>query len=145
VDKGQKGGSGDQESKRGKRVKESKARQREALHCAQIQQAKHKKLPRNVENTTRGGDNQAAPHAPRKEAPGRLRPMARVKNPVACEAIPAEEEPASTSSTAADNDPAQDVVRVSDIDGERNLSAPRGQQLAHVHPFRSGSLPGQLH
>jgi hypothetical protein len=41
---------------------------------------------------------------------------------------------------------AQDVVRVSDMDGERYLSAPRGQQLAHMHPFsRGGCLLGQLH
>jgi hypothetical protein len=32
--------------------------------------------------------------------------------------------------------PVQDVVRVSDMDGERNPKAPRGQQLAHMHPFR---------
>jgi hypothetical protein len=40
--------------------------------------------------------------------------------------------------------PTQDGVRVSDMDGERNLSAPRGEQLAHMHPFRSGCVLGQL-
>jgi hypothetical protein len=30
----------------------------------------------------------------------------------------------------------QDVVRVSNMDGERGLSAPRGQQLAHMHPLK---------
>jgi hypothetical protein len=33
---------------------------------------------------------------------------------------------------------------VSDMDGERDLSAPRVQQLARMHPFRGGCLPGQL-
>jgi hypothetical protein len=37
---------------------------------------------------------------------------------------------------------AQDVVRVSNMDGERDLSAPRGQQLAHMRPFRCGCLLG---
>jgi hypothetical protein len=36
--------------------------------------------------------------------------------------------------------PAQDVVHVSDMNGQRDLSAPRGQQLAHMHPFRGGCL-----
>jgi hypothetical protein len=39
---------------------------------------------------------------------------------------------------------AQYVVRVSDMDGGRDLSAPRDQQLAHMHPFRGGCLLGQL-
>jgi hypothetical protein len=39
---------------------------------------------------------------------------------------------------------AQDVVLVSDMDGQRNLSAPRGQQLARVHSFRGGCMNGQL-
>jgi hypothetical protein len=39
---------------------------------------------------------------------------------------------------------AQDIVRVSNMDGERDLSAPRGQQLAHMHSFRGGCLLGQL-
>jgi hypothetical protein len=34
--------------------------------------------------------------------------------------------------------PAQDVVDMSDMDGERNLSAQGGQQLAHMHPCRGG-------
>jgi hypothetical protein len=38
--------------------------------------------------------------------------------------------------------PAQDVVRVSDMDGERNISAPRGQQFAHMLPFRGGCVLG---
>jgi hypothetical protein len=33
---------------------------------------------------------------------------------------------------------------VSDMGGERNLSAPRGQQLPHVCPFRGGCLPSKL-
>jgi hypothetical protein len=46
---------------------------------------------------------------------------------------------------------AQDVVRVSNMDGERGLSTRalsatfrrgRGQQLAHMHPFRGGCLRG---
>ena len=40
--------------------------------------------------------------------------------------------------------PAQDVVRVRDMDGERNLLTPTCQQHAHMHPFRGGSLLGQL-
>jgi hypothetical protein len=40
--------------------------------------------------------------------------------------------------------PAQDVVCVSNMDGEGSLSAPRGQELAHMHPFRGGCLYGQL-
>jgi hypothetical protein len=40
--------------------------------------------------------------------------------------------------------PAQNVVRVSDMNGERNVSAPRGQQPAHMHPFRGGCLLDQL-
>jgi hypothetical protein len=38
----------------------------------------------------------------------------------------------------------QDVVRVSNMDGERELSTPGGQQLAHMHPFRGGCLLGKL-
>jgi hypothetical protein len=34
---------------------------------------------------------------------------------------------------------------VSDMDNERNLSAPRSQQHAHVHPFRGACLPRQLY
>jgi hypothetical protein len=30
------------------------------------------------------------------------------------------------------------------MDGKRDLSAPRGQQLAHMHPFRGGCLLGHL-
>jgi hypothetical protein len=30
------------------------------------------------------------------------------------------------------------------MDGERDLSTTRGQQLAHMHPLRGGSLPAQL-
>jgi hypothetical protein len=37
-----------------------------------------------------------------------------------------------------------DVVRVSNMDGERYLSAPRGQQLAYMHPFRGDCLLGKL-
>jgi hypothetical protein len=37
---------------------------------------------------------------------------------------------------------AQDIVRVSNTDGERDLSTPRGQQLAHMHPLRGGCLLG---
>jgi hypothetical protein len=39
---------------------------------------------------------------------------------------------------------AEDVVRVSNMDGERDLSTARGQQLAHMHPFRGGCLRGEL-
>jgi hypothetical protein len=31
---------------------------------------------------------------------------------------------------------------VSNMDGERDLSAPRGQQLAHMHPLRGECLLG---
>jgi hypothetical protein len=31
---------------------------------------------------------------------------------------------------------------VSNMDGEIDLSTPRGQQLAHMHPFRGGCLLG---
>jgi hypothetical protein len=30
------------------------------------------------------------------------------------------------------------------MDGERDLSAPGGQRLAHMHPFRGGCLLGHL-
>jgi hypothetical protein len=63
--------------------------------------------------------------------------MARVKSHVTREGIQPEEEAATTPSAA-------DVVRVSNMDGERDLSAPRGQQLAHAHPFRGGCLLGVL-
>jgi hypothetical protein len=33
---------------------------------------------------------------------------------------------------------------VSNMDGERDLSAPRGQQLARMHPFKYGCMLGQL-
>jgi hypothetical protein len=33
---------------------------------------------------------------------------------------------------------------VSNMDGEGDLSTPRGQQLAHMHPFRGGCLLGPL-
>jgi hypothetical protein len=36
---------------------------------------------------------------------------------------------------------AQDVVRVSNMDGERDLSTPGGQQLAHMHPRSLVVLP----
>jgi hypothetical protein len=39
---------------------------------------------------------------------------------------------------------AQDVVRMTNMDGEWDLSAPGGQQLAHMHPFRGGCLLGEL-
>jgi hypothetical protein len=39
---------------------------------------------------------------------------------------------------------AQDFVRVSNMDGERDLSMLGGQQLAHMHPFRGGCPLGQL-
>jgi hypothetical protein len=39
---------------------------------------------------------------------------------------------------------AQGIFRASNMDGERYLSAPRGQQLAHMHPFRGGCLLDQL-
>jgi hypothetical protein len=70
--------------------------------------------------------------------------MARVKNAMEGEGIPAEEEAASSQSVAADNSRKTLNVRVSDIECERSLSAPRGQQLAHMHPFRGGCLLGQL-
>jgi hypothetical protein len=38
----------------------------------------------------------------------------------------------------------KDFVRVSNMDGERDLSALGGHQLAHMHPFRGGCLLGQL-
>jgi hypothetical protein len=31
---------------------------------------------------------------------------------------------------------------VSNMDGERDLSTPGGQQLAHMHPFRCGCMLG---
>jgi hypothetical protein len=40
--------------------------------------------------------------------------------------------------------PAQDVVRVSDMEGERHLSALGGQQLAHMYPSRGGCMHGML-
>jgi hypothetical protein len=66
--------------------------------------------------------------------------MARVKSAVAREGIQDEEEAASNTPYGGGGQPAQDVVRVSDMDGEINFSAPRGQQVAHMHPFR-GSCP----
>jgi hypothetical protein len=41
--------------------------------------------------------------------------------------------------------PAQDVVRLSDMDNERNFLAPIGQQFSHVHPFRGDCLSYQLY
>jgi hypothetical protein len=38
----------------------------------------------------------------------------------------------------------QDVVRVSNMDGEIDLSTLEGQQLAHMNPFRGGCLLGHL-
>jgi hypothetical protein len=39
---------------------------------------------------------------------------------------------------------AQDVVRVSNMDRERDLSALGGQQLPHKHLFRGGCMLGHL-
>jgi hypothetical protein len=39
---------------------------------------------------------------------------------------------------------AQDVVRVSNMDGERDHSTPRGQPLAHMPPFKGSCLLGHL-
>jgi hypothetical protein len=66
--------------------------------------------------------------------------MARVKSAVAGEGIPTEEEAASTPSVAAAKTIVQNVVRVINMDGERDLSTPRGQQLAHMYPFRGGCM-----
>jgi hypothetical protein len=46
--------------------------------------------------------------------------------------------------TVCGGQPAQDVARVSNMDGERVLSALGGQQLAHMHPLRGGYMLGQL-
>jgi hypothetical protein len=39
---------------------------------------------------------------------------------------------------------AQGIVRVVDINGKRNLSAPGGQQPGHMHPFIGGCVYEQL-
>jgi hypothetical protein len=50
-----------------------------------------------------------------------------------------------TWTLAAGRQTAHDVVRESNMDGERDLSEPRGQQLIHLHRLiRSGCLLGQL-
>jgi hypothetical protein len=102
----------------------------------------HKKIPRNTEkhNTCR---RQAAPHAPREEARRRLRPMARGEKGRGRRRYPNRGR-SGLHIVRGGGQPAQDVVRVSDMDGERNLSAPRGQKLPHVHPLRGGCLRGQL-
>jgi hypothetical protein len=69
--------------------------------------------------------------------------MARAKNDVVGEGIPQEEEATSTPSAAAD-DPRATFFPVSDMDGERNISALRGQQHAHMHLFKGGCLFGQI-
>jgi hypothetical protein len=92
---------GKQNGKSDKIITESKARQKEALYCAQTYQIKIRKVLGNAEksNTWR---RQAALHAPVKEARERLRPMARVKSARAEEGIPTEDEIVSTLSAAAD-------------------------------------------
>jgi hypothetical protein len=69
--------------------------------------------------------------------------MARAKNAVVGEGIPQGGEAASTPSSAAD-DPCTTFFPVSDMDGERNLSALRGQQHANMHLFKDGCLFGQI-
>jgi hypothetical protein len=64
--------------------------------------------------------------------------MARVKS--AEIGIPAEEEAASVPSAAA-NKPRKTL---SNVDGDRDLSALWGKQLAHMHPFTGGCLLGKL-
>jgi hypothetical protein len=71
--------------------------------------------------------------------------MARVKNAVARENIPAEEEAASINTVRGGGHSAQDIVRMSDMDGKRNLTARVGQQLSHMHPFRWCCGPCQLY
>jgi hypothetical protein len=77
---------------------------------------------------------QAASHAPREEARRRLRPMARVKDAVAGEGTPIGR--SNLYIVRGGGQPAPDVIRVSNMDGEINLLASRSQQLAPVHACR---------
>jgi hypothetical protein len=48
------------------KITESKARQKEALHCAQTKQIKLRNLLSNAENATRGGDKRRLMRRSRK-------------------------------------------------------------------------------
>jgi ribosomal protein S13 len=67
--------------------------------------------------------------------------MARVKNAVAREGIPAEEEAASTPSGAAD------IPRIMSAwatwTARETLRRHEANKIAHVHPFRGGCYSGQ--
>jgi hypothetical protein len=66
--------------------------------------------------------------------------MARVKRAVGEEDILAKEKVVSTPVRGGEQ-PAQYVVRVSDMDGKRNLSAPGGQQLNQRNEKRFTTIP----
>jgi hypothetical protein len=57
---------GNQKGKSDERITESKARQKEALHCAHTYQLKLRKLLGNAENATRGGDKRRITRRSRK-------------------------------------------------------------------------------
>jgi hypothetical protein len=88
----------------------------------------------------------AAPHAPREEARGGLRPCkgrmktrkrrGRRRN--------LSRGRSGLHTVRSGGQPAQDVVRVSDMYGKRNISTIGGQQLAHMHPLRGGCMPCQF-
>jgi hypothetical protein len=132
----QKKREGKQKGKSDKRITESKARQKETLHCAQTSQIKPRKLLGNAENATRGGDKRRGStgtleaHGAGEERRGKRRHFIRGRR--------------GLRTIYGGGQSAQDVVRVSIMDGERDLSALEGQQLAHNHPFRGGCLIGQL-
>jgi hypothetical protein len=116
---------GGQEGKSDTRITESKARQRETLHCAQTKHIEIRKIPCNTENASRAAREStgtlAAYYGAREERRGRRRHPSQGKS--------------GLHTICGGGQPVQDVIRVSDMDSEINLSAPRGQQLARMHPF----------
>jgi hypothetical protein len=94
-------------------------------------------VPRNVENATRRGDERTR----REEARGRSRSIhgageerrGKRRYPIRGRS--------GLHTVPGNGQPAQDFVRVSDMDGKRNLSALGDQQLAYMNPFRGGCLP----
>jgi hypothetical protein len=68
--------------------------------------------------------------------------MAWMNNAVGGEGMSPEEEAASTPYGGGQT--VHGIARVSNLDGERSLYAPGGQQLAHMHSYSGGRLLGKL-
>jgi hypothetical protein len=131
---------GNQKGKIDKRITESKARQEEALHCAQTLQTTLRKLLGNAENATRGGGKRRltrrsrrhgtlAAHGAGEKHRGRMKHPGRGR---------------SGLNAVCGGQAAQDVVRVSNMDDERHLSTPLGQQRTHMHAFRRSCMLAYL-